>query len=679
MQWARARAAWRWSLGRFPAVVVLPLLSGRWQAGHPQLVRRAGSTPRLRNYQATCLLLILQAFDAGERRVAVAVPAGTGQQQIVGALAAHAAGSRKKCVVVGYRREQVLQCVATIQAMYPDLDVGTDGGARVLVVSATMVGRNPELLEAYEPRDVGLVVVLECHRALSKSYSQVLSHFADTTPVVGFDTLIDVGLKKVFLRTVFERSVVELALQNWLADCRFTTVATDIDLAPVRMSSQTGDFHPVRLAKAVNVPEENCRVVATVARMMETDARKACLVYCVDVAHVRALEREFAASSIATLAVTYQDSQAQQQTALARFTTGRSQVLLNCNIATHLELPCVDCVVLVRPTASRRLLTEFVALGLHTGGSKHDCHVVEMVPASPTSLLMASLLGLPPGTEMDGLSSLQAQAMAQRELERQRKYPGVVEILKQLDASRGSVPAPPRHQDVKMLTLNDEAEEEEEDETAAEPQEAASALAFHEVWNAIHQMVVSSQDVADHLLSLPQGALPPSTVRWYRPSLLTMVLPVFINGTLPSASGSVCIVATLHPTGYASVKLCLSRPLATVTLVRFRTLKMEVAAAIAEAVLTVVLGHHADMGSRKATWRFDNASSHQLRLAKKCVVLEGRRAGLVVKTPLKFVSPLTAGDYVDMALWFALPRREVGDEVKRMVGRHGYSKRKQPA
>ena len=118
---------------------------------------------------------------------------------------------------------------------------------------------------------------------------------------------------------------------KWLADVKFTTVQSGVDLS--RVKSARGDFEIGGLSKAVNNPETNDITVRS--WLAAAGDRKSTLAFCVDLAHVAALTASFRAHGIDARFVTGDTAIDVRAERLASFKEGRFSVLLNCGIFTE--------------------------------------------------------------------------------------------------------------------------------------------------------------------------------------------------------------------------------------------------------------------------------------------------------------------------------------------------------
>ena len=191
------------------------------------------------------------------------------------------------------------------------------------------------------------------------------------------------------------RDYVDMVEEKWLTNALFTTVDTKADLTKVRRGVG-GDFLSSSLSKVMNNSKINNLIVQ--AWMTRAKERKSTLVFCVDVAHLKALAETFRENGIDARYVEGSDLLRDREAILEAFKQQRIPVLLNCAIFTEgTDIPNIDCVLLARPTKSRNLLVQMIGRGMRLSAGKENCHVIDMVSSLETGIVSTpTLFGLDP-------------------------------------------------------------------------------------------------------------------------------------------------------------------------------------------------------------------------------------------------------------------------------------------
>ncbi len=437
--------------------------------GEDDLVR-AGEVPSivLRDYQQKALAAVLAAKDRGLNRVMVVMATGCGKTTVFASLVdqferSYAAPS----LVLAHRHELLTQAAARIASFSPRLQVGIEGGSQsapyecqVVVAGVQSVGRpDTKRLEWFNP---GLMIIDEGHHAPADSYQIAMRRFGSydgscfTLAVTATDHRMDNkplhgAAGAIFEDVVFRFGLRDAVREGWLVDLKGYRVATDVDLSSIK--SVGGDYNQGQLARAVNTQERN---YTAYRHWREVAGDRRTIIFCVDVQHAKDVAELFRSEHIEAEHVDGTMKMDQREGILRRFNNGRTQVLVNVDVATEgFDAPATDCVLLLRPTQSWSLYAQMVGRGLRTlGGTvdgydvpqarkqaiskspKGDCIVIDVVDASKEFGLsappekdeepppppknekasLAGLVGLPPDFDLQG-NSLFAAAERVEELE----------------------------------------------------------------------------------------------------------------------------------------------------------------------------------------------------------------------------------------------------------------------
>lgn len=379
----------------------------------------AAGPPTLRDYQSEAIAAVVRARRRGVRRQLVCLPTGAGKTVIFSELARLA---RRPVLVLAHRAELLEQARNRLaDALGDPAAVGIEAadrhapaGARVVVASMRSLHseRLARLLAARQP---GLVIYDEAHHATADDNQRVLrtlGAFDDAWDgtLLGFTATParadGVGLDQVFDEIVYERGVLSMIADGWLAPLRGCRIATTADL---RGLAGGGDDFPVdALAEVVDIEDRN----ALVARSIQELARdRRTLAFCVTVRHARNLCRALNAIGVPAGLVHGQMRPEDRARVLADFRLGRLQVLTNVGVLTEgFDDPGVSCVAMARPTRSAGLYAQCVGRGSRLAPGKADCLVLDFVDLSDLSLAtLPSLAGLPRDLDLQGGDLVEAR------------------------------------------------------------------------------------------------------------------------------------------------------------------------------------------------------------------------------------------------------------------------------
>ncbi|MDB4893428.1 MAG: hypothetical protein JWL61_5283 [Gemmatimonadetes bacterium] len=389
----------------------------------------------LRPYQTEALVRVRDAYKAGKRRVLVSLPTGTGKT-VVFAHFPSAFKMKKRLLVLAHREELLRQAEDKFRSVSPELVVGIEqasarapADAQVIIASVQTLARSPKRLQLLDPDDFSIIIVDEAHHAVAPSYRRILQHFGlfDAKPerfLVGFTATPrrgdHQGLGDVFEEVCYARDMKEMISQGYLVPVAGWRTDTGLSLDHVNKSR--GEFVDSQLARAVNTPARNALIVST---WREFAAKRRTIVFCVDVAHARDMQRAFAKGGVRAGAVWGELPRDERQGVLARFSGGDIDVITNCNLLTEgFDEPRVDCVIMARPTHSKLLYAQMLGRGTRLHPDKSDLIVLDVVDNSSTHHLpgLHSLFDLPETMNLSGANALEVERQIS---ELNQKFPWV--------------------------------------------------------------------------------------------------------------------------------------------------------------------------------------------------------------------------------------------------------------
>ena len=294
------------------------------------------------------------------------------------------------------------QALTRMQASFEDADFDVDclcasvqkpGHVESLIIVAspqTLARRLDDL-----PR-IDMVIIDECHRVPPKDqgslYRDVIEAVITRRPnarIVGITaTPWRLGQTYIYGPAASEGSVTwwdsldvhisiaHLQEQGWLCPLTALACEPDEDLAQLPVGA-SGDFREDALEETLLKPLH----LGSAVKAIETHAkeRRHIAVFCVSIAHARALARRFCEAGFAACAI---DSKAGQQTnleVLQDFANGRVQVLCSVGMLTEgWDCPQTDCLLMCRPTLSPALYVQMVGRGLRIAEGKTDCLLLDL-------------------------------------------------------------------------------------------------------------------------------------------------------------------------------------------------------------------------------------------------------------------------------------------------------------
>jgi ATP-dependent helicase IRC3 len=356
---------------------------------------RPTTTLTLRPYQEEAIEAINDTGNDGITRPLVALPTGTGKTVVFAHLIDQRPG---RSLVLAHRDELIRQAVDKLLLVNPDFDIGivkageNEADAPVVVASVQTLSRERRLAQLL--CDFKTVVVDEGHHAVADTYRRILEHlgcFADGGPLtVGFTATPERGdkrgLRQVWDRIVYQKSILEMMLAGYLCDLQAIQVRVQIDLDQVH--TRHGDFVDSELSEAMTRANAPSHVVS--AYQEHAPSRKA-LVFTPTVQLAHDMAGAFRQAGVKAEALDGTTPDDERRAILCRLHTGETMVVANCAVLTEgFDEPSVDCVIIARPTKSKPLYIQMIGRGTRVYPGKDDLLVLDVVGASTRHSIMTA-------------------------------------------------------------------------------------------------------------------------------------------------------------------------------------------------------------------------------------------------------------------------------------------------
>lgn len=339
------------------------------------------------------------------RRGAIVLPTGAGKTVVLAQTIrewnalSKAEGRRDRRTVLGaHRIELVEQAAKMIRLMAPELRVGIVQGDRdntgadvVCAMTQTLASEKRRA----RIRDVGLVVIDECHHATASTYQGILRHYgcydsgAWSLGVTATMTRADrMALGDVWQDIVYTRSIAEMIDDGFLVRPRGLRVRVpDLDLRGVRRTR--GDYSESDLGRAIEgslAPEKVADAYA------EHCPDKQGILFAPTVATAELYADALAAKGIKAELVHGNMPAFERAAALDRFREGTTQVLCNCMVLTEgTDLPMAEVCVVGRPTRNKGLFIQMVGRVLRLWPGKDSALILDVVGATERNSLLGSV------------------------------------------------------------------------------------------------------------------------------------------------------------------------------------------------------------------------------------------------------------------------------------------------
>jgi len=309
----------------------------------------------LRPYQSEAIASMRQALVAGQRRVVLYSPTGSGKTEMAMEFIRRSREKAKRVLFVANRIELVSQAVRRFAKS--GIHCGVMQGENTRGVYEPVLAASIHTLDKRGiPSDFDLVIVDEAHAvAGSKAYLRLLQATAGK-PVIGLSaTPFSAGLGRhvpelggpLFQEIVKATTIRELIDMGFLVDVEIYG-PSEPDLSGVKTTA--GDYNEKQLAEAVDKPALIGDIVTHWMRLAEG---KQTVVFAVDIAHAEHIAEQFRAVGVVAEAINCYTPEDDRNGALRRFADGSTTVLCNVSIlAEGWDCPSCEVMILARPTQS---------------------------------------------------------------------------------------------------------------------------------------------------------------------------------------------------------------------------------------------------------------------------------------------------------------------------------------
>lgn len=343
---------------------------------------------KLRPYQEKAVEGIAEKLSSNRSTVAVLA---TGLGKTVIFAKAIELGLRmpgRRAIVLAHREELIHQAAAKVEAVTgikPDIEMGDyraveDGFTRSPVLVSSIQTQNAgrgehRRMHRFRNDHPWMVVVDECHHAVSTSYIRVIDHYMKNpqSRLLGVtatpDRLDNKALGRVFETVAFEYDVADGIRDGWLVPIKQRFVTCDhLDLSSARTSG--GDFQLNDLEEAL---EKSLQEM--VVPMVRIVGDRRTLVFAATVHHAERIAEIINRPGMQTgraEIVCGKTPEEQRARVFREFGEGKLQYLVNVAVATEgWDDPAMDgrgvqVIAMMRPTKSRALYCQMLGRGTRT-------------------------------------------------------------------------------------------------------------------------------------------------------------------------------------------------------------------------------------------------------------------------------------------------------------------------
>ncbi len=340
---------------------------------------------------------ILDAVDAervihDRHRNLVVAATGTGKTVIAALdyrrLCSAANSNRPSLLFIAHRKEILEQSLRTYRevladASFGELYVAGTRPDRWQHVFASVQSLNSFGVDAIPPEAFDIVVIDEFHHAAATTYRSILDHL-HPRELLGL-TATPERADGIDVRSYFDgRTAAELRLwdalgADLLCPFHYFAVADGTDLS--RLTWVRGSYDERELSNLYTGNRARALLVLREVRdkVLQPGMMRA-LGFCVDVAHAEYMAAVFTDAGVPAMAVSGSTPQGERERALHDLRNGRLNVLFSAEVFNEgLDLPDIDTILMLRPTASATIFLQQLGRGLRRTADKAVVTVLDFV------------------------------------------------------------------------------------------------------------------------------------------------------------------------------------------------------------------------------------------------------------------------------------------------------------
>lgn len=363
----------------------------RRSLGETSTVQIAGLDVRPYPHQQRMLdILTLERERHGRHRNLLVAATGTGKT-VVAALdykqLLRRADIDLSLLFVAHRDEILEQSMATYRAVLKDGSFGEKHGgghiARGRHVFAMVQTLSRAELDRLAPDAFDVVVVDEFHHAAAATYDRLLEHL-EPKELLGLTATPERMDGKDVTDWFDHKIAVELRLweaidEGFLVPFQYYGVADGTDLRELEW--RRGGYALQALSHVLSGDDVRVRrLLSGIESIVRDPSRMKALGFCVSKEHAHYMAMKFCEAGLASVALTGDDLPGVRRKALRDLGAGRLRCVFSVEVLGEgVDVPDVDTLLMLRPTASATVFTQQLGRGLRRAEGKSHLTVIDLI------------------------------------------------------------------------------------------------------------------------------------------------------------------------------------------------------------------------------------------------------------------------------------------------------------
>ncbi len=329
-----------------------------------------------RDYQAKAIEKIKASFVRGNKSVLAVLPTGAGKTVIAGFLTSAILSKGNSAYFIVHRKELIDQTSKTFAEMEIDHGIVCSGypkeyHKKIQICSVQTIIR---ILDKFEAPD--LAFFDEAHLSANASTQKIFNYFEKSYKIglTGSPARLDGKPLDHFNDMILGPTTRELIDSGQLSPYKAYAPST-VDMSDVKILG--GDYKKDEAEKTVNKPRITGSAIAEFKKLCPNGQA---IVFCITVKHAQDVAAEFNAAGILAEHLSGSSQKEHRRLTVNRFRDGEIKVLTNVQIFVEgFDLPKLDSVIMLRPTASVAMYLQMVGRALRVSENKTHAVILDHV------------------------------------------------------------------------------------------------------------------------------------------------------------------------------------------------------------------------------------------------------------------------------------------------------------
>ncbi|KKL65068.1 hypothetical protein LCGC14_2158690, partial [marine sediment metagenome] len=175
----------------------------------------------------------------------------------------------------------------------------------------------------------------------------------------------------------YEAKIIDLIDQGFLCKLRSKVGEAEYDLKEIKRPLKS-DYTKKSLGEVASNFKTIKAAVREAVIILNREERRSIIFFCISLEHCKQVSDELYKNGIFAPTVTSKTDHVMRKRYLSGLRDGKIRAICNVGVLTEgFDAPCIDAIVLLRPTLSAGLFAQMVGRGLRPNKNKKDCLVLD--------------------------------------------------------------------------------------------------------------------------------------------------------------------------------------------------------------------------------------------------------------------------------------------------------------